>query len=535
MSFQPNFIPKKMQPLLFSSFAYHGLALFVRRDSGFSEASFSLESAQGVCSVQTLRASFGSLHFDLEEETEYHLSWEHGYIDLAYLDHGPMMLQRGIFPIYGNGNNLPGRNRIHFSPMEGWMNDPNGLCVFGGKMHLFYQYNPFGQVWGNMHWGHAVSDDLVHWIHEPVALFPQAELQDAAGLRGGAFSGSAIVQGSLMSVFFTRNVGDVARTWRKEKQVRTVSEDGIFFHDEHTVLEPHLEHCTGDFRDPKVFPYEDGFLMVVGSCISGMPTVLLYSSKDLESWSFVSNLYVEQDEKYAIAECPDFFLLGGKWVLLVGFINKDRTPQRDVKYIVGSFDGKTFLPESSGFLDEGKDFYATQTMEWKGRRILFGWNSDTRNIYKPSLHGANGTLSLPRELSLKDGRLMQNPAEDIAVLQKEARGVQGTSYMLKISGSPIRSLASILAGKKGLSLSYQENLLVLSINGQKRCTIKIQRLEQLEVFVDTALLELFVNGGEQVASIRYGGVVLEEGKVVSVQIDGMATRVESHQLSPVWS
>lgn len=523
-----------MQQIRFSSLAYQGLALFVHRERNCFEASFTLSSGRGSSEAKILKATSGYIHFALLEKEDYLLSCEGGVVDLAYLDCGPHMLEDGVFPVYGDGNRLLGRNRIHFSPMEGWMNDPNGLCVFQGKMHLFYQYNPFSQQWGNMHWGHAVTDDLVHWTQEPVAFFPQPELQDAVGLRGGAFSGSAIADGSL-SVFFTRNVGDTDRTWRKEEQVTAKSQDGINFSHEHTVLKPHLEHGSGDFRDPKVLPYANGFLMVVGSCINERPTVLLYSSANLETWNFVSMLYVETDSKYAVAECPDFFLLDGKWVLLVGFINKDRSPIRDVKYLIGSFDGKTFTPEHSGLLDEGKDFYATQTVEWKKRRILFGWNSDTRGVYVPSLHGANGTLSLPRELSIQNDRLIQKPAEEIGLLQRKETACQGEPYRLRVFGSPITRFQSVLAGnRKGVSLIYQNKRLSLFFCNTERCVLDVSRLESLDIFVDTALVEIFVNEGQRMLSVRYGDVGKIKNEPISTFVEGLSTKVESHALTSIW-
>lgn len=515
-----------MQEITFSSRNYRGLAIFVHRQADTEEASVTLFAPKGK-EARLLSSSSGYLHFDLREETEFRLVLEHAALDLAYLDTGADMLCQGVFPLYGSGNRLDPRNKFHFAPMEGWMNDPNGLCVFQGKMHLFYQYHPYGQVWGNMHWGHAVSSDLLHWIHQPVAFFPQPELQDQPTLRGGAFSGCAVADDAL-TVFFTRNVGDQARSWRIEKQVMAKSEDGIAFGEEHVVLEQHIPSCSGDFRDPKVLPYGDGYLMVVASCVEDKPTVLLYRSKHLETWEFVSFLYQEMDPKYAVAECPDFFFLDGFWVLIVGYLNRNRSPVRDVKYLVGSFDGREFVPVSSGLVDEGKDFYATQSMEWKGRRILFGWNSDTEGIYQAYPLGANGTLSLPRELSVRNQSLVQTPFRELATLRQNEAPRQGEPARLWVSGNPITSLEGALS--PALVIRYRSGLLEVLVEGRKRCSLLVEDLHQLEGYADTALLELFVNEGARVVSVRHAPALAP----ISLKVEGNDIRRECNALRSVW-
>ena len=175
-------------------------------------------------------SGFETFLFIWEKEQEYEVEISELEVSLAYSYCPDCVLEQGVRFIefkdkayFYTKDNLKDaltqdyRNTFHFSPYKNWMNDPNGLCWFKGYYHLFYQYNPNGQEWGNMHWGHAVSKDLLHWVHQPVAAYPQIELNGCEGeYRGGAFSGSAVIEKDVMHLFYTRHFGKTDRSWQRQ-------------------------------------------------------------------------------------------------------------------------------------------------------------------------------------------------------------------------------------------------------------------------------------------------------------------------------
>ena len=250
----------------------------------------------------------------------------------------------------------------HFEPKKGWINDPNGLCFFGGKYHAFFQHYPFEAKWGPMHWGHAVSEDLVNWEELPIALYPDMPYENG----GGCFSGSALEKDGVLYLMYTSVSKEHGQT-----QSIAVSRDGLHFEklpENPVIPQSPLDPENHDFRDPKIFPYGDGYRMVCGAGQGGVGYVLLFRSPDLLHWEYAGKLF-ESDQFGAVPECPDFFPLGDKWVLLFS-----RMDTRSAQFIVGEFDGVHFTPESYQQPECGTDFYAPQTfLDGKGRRLMIGW------------------------------------------------------------------------------------------------------------------------------------------------------------------
>ncbi|WP_428769131.1 glycoside hydrolase family 32 protein [Treponema sp. HNW] len=525
-----------MQNISFESDDYKGLAVFGTRISNSEQCSLILQDDKNTSLLKTITSETFMFHFEINTNVHYRLTFENANANLVYLDTGAKMLNRGIKFLTEVKYNQLYRNRYHFSPPVGWMNDPNGLVFYKDKVHLFYQFNPFSQIWGNMHWGHAVSTDLIHWTHLPVVFYPQPELQDRKNLRGGAFSGSAIVKNDLLHVFFTRHYGAFDRSWAKEWQVKATSSDGIIFENEHTVLTADVEGIEHDFRDPKIFAYENHYLMVIGGKRYGHPVVFLYRSDNTEHWDFVSVLYEETDIKYAVAECPDFFLLDGKWVLIVGFINENARIKepRDVKYLTGEFNGTTFKTEHSGLLDYGKDFYAPQTFLYKNRRICFGWNSDPRGIYRPQPASANGTLSLPRELHIEHGSLIQQPVKEIFYTVKESPTYTLPFFFnFKINKSKDFTITILSTQEGKVVLKYAKQLFSIEVAKASCNNTFISDLKQLEVFVDISLMEIFINNGSMVLTHRY---YLEGYPKILLQIESETKDyyIKSSNINDIW-
>lgn len=325
------------------------------------------------------------------------------------------------------------QNIYHFSPEKNWMNDPNGLVYYRGEYHLFYQYNPNDIVWGPMHWGHAVSVDLMHWEHLPVALYPD-EL-------GTIFSGSVVVDRNDSTGFFNGSSGMVAIFTHHgtEKEVQSIAysmDNGRSWtkYKNNPVID---NPGKKDFRDPKVFYHSPSKKWI--AVIACGSSVCFYSSCNLTVWDFES----EFKDEYAVFEgpweCPDLFLLSvdgneenKKWVLKIDIGKGAFAGGSGGMYYIGEFDGKLFIrdnPEGNHkWIDYSQDFYAAQTwagtFEEQNRRIWIGWMNNWLYADKIPATGFRGMMSLPRELSLKklsnELFLAQKPVREVAGLRKAA-------------------------------------------------------------------------------------------------------------------
>ena len=325
----------------------------------------------------------------------------------------------------------PYRPLFHFTPPANWMNDPNGLVYFEGEYHLFYQYHPESNLWGPMHWGHAVSADLVNWQHLPIALYPDE--------RGMIFSGSAVVDWEdtagfgkkAMIAVFTYNNHTYNDEHRVEDQNIAYSKDRgrTWTKYNGNPVVPHPGDLK-DFRDPKVFWYQDHWVML----LAAGDKVLFYTSSNLKEWdqsgSFGGGGYGSTD---GVWETPDLFQLpvtnasDSRWVLTVGLGNGGPAGGSATQYFIGDFDGKNFTSENPKdtvlWADHGTDYYAPQAWndEPHGRRIMIGWMSNWQYANLTPASTWRGMFSIPRELSLtqtEDGiRLVQNPIPELQSLR----------------------------------------------------------------------------------------------------------------------
>jgi fructan beta-fructosidase len=332
----------------------------------------------------------------------------------------------------------PRRPQIHFSPPAHWMNDPNGMVYANGEYHLFYQYYPNATVWGPMHWGHAVSKDLVHWENLPIALYP-----DKLGL---IFSGSAVLDKENSSGFGTKSDPPMVAMFtyhlmEGEKAGRTNFQyQGIAYsndngrtwtkYDKNPVI-PNTENIK-DFRDTKVFWNEKlkswSVVFAVGD------HVRFYNSPDLKNWKMTGEFGKTDGTHAGVWECPDLFPMNingkTKWVLLVSINPGGPNGGSATQYFVGDFDGKTFkndnAPETVLWLDYGRDNYAGVT--WSNapnnRRIFLGWMSNWDYAQNVPTEKWRSAMTLPRELSLqqteKGLQLVQNPVLETNLLREKA-------------------------------------------------------------------------------------------------------------------
>ncbi|SDO73218.1 glycoside hydrolase family 32 protein [Halobacillus aidingensis] len=317
------------------------------------------------------------------------------------------------------------RPHIHFTPEQMWMNDPNGLVYFEGEYHLFYQYHPDSKQWGPMHWGHAVSKDLITWEHLPVALYP-----DTLGM---IFSGSAVVDHKDTSGFFDGKPGLVAVFTHADgdlqRQSIAYSKDHgrtwVKYDDNPVIPNPGIK----DFRDPKVFWHEETEKWVM--VLAAGRKVQFYTSTDLKQWTYVSEFGEGWGEQKGVWECPDLFSLTNettgekKWVLPIGIDAGAPSGGSGTQYFIGSFDGKHFVPHQSKetvrWLDYGKDFYASQSFsDLPGRRVVLAWMSNWQYANDVPTDPWRSAMTIPRELTLSmvegQERLIQKPVAELTSL-----------------------------------------------------------------------------------------------------------------------
>ncbi|MCA9873377.1 MAG: glycoside hydrolase family 32 protein [Anaerolineales bacterium] len=411
--------------------------------------------------------------------------------------------------------NEPYRPHFHVSPPENWVNDPNGLVYYDGEYHLFFQQNPNDTIWGPMHWGHAVSRDLVNWVHFPTALYPDE--------IGTIFSGSAVIDWhntggygeEAMVAIFTHDTGknrqmqsiaystDNGRTWTK--------------YEGNPVLEP--PNNIRNFRDPKVFWYEseedDGHWVM---SVTGGNIILFFTSPDLKNWESSGGFGLTHGATCGVWETPDLFELPvdngpeTRWVLAVAIGGCAPAGGSGIQYFVGDFDGRTFTNDNNKDLvlwaDFGADFYAPQS--WSdapdGRKTWIAWMNNWTYAQDIPTSPWRGAFTLPRDLTLKttsEGiRLVQTPITELATLRGEhwswkEEGVTAVSPQLtKISGELFEIIAEFPVS---LNMETDRFGLRLRTGDDEQTTIGYATKEQ-KLFIDRT------QSGPNDFSNTFGGV-----------------------------
>ncbi len=442
----------------------------------------------------------------------------------------------------------PYRPHYHFSPDHNWTNDPNGLVYYKGEYHLFYQYNPFGNRWGHMSWGHAVSPDLLHWQHLPVAI---EEYLDPSGDSTMIFSGSAVVDTNNTSGFFAKDSAGIVAIYTshvhakgeglKQHQSIAYSKDkGRTFtrYDKNPVIDIGRK----DFRDPKVFWHEPTKKWIMLTVIPDEFKVNIYGSPDLKRWEFLS-AFGPLGDTARIWECPDLFEARSsqgtdkKWVLLISNSHPQGPAYVGMQYFVGSFDGSKFTPELPAqyplYLDYGRDYYAAITYnnvpESDGRVLLLGWANNWAYGQDIPTFRWRSAMAFPREVSLSviDGnsRLIQKPIKEYQSLRGEEIQDFATnlnrSFEVEFSVEPgegtnagvtllkTDSSETIIGYDQASSEVYVDRRTSgktdfnTSFTGVDRAPVRMVNGQiQLTIFVDQSLIEVFVNGGEQVITTQ---------------------------------
>lgn len=443
------------------------------------------------------------------------------------------------------------------------MNDPNGFIQWDDEYHLFYQYNPHGAFHGSIHWGHAVSRDLVYWHDLPVALRPTPGAPD----ESGCFSGCAVDNDGTPTLIYTG--------FREEQQTQCLA----ISHDKLTSWTPDPSNPVlagappsmrpQDFRDPFVWREDDNWYMVVGSGRqSGGGTALLYHTRDLKRWDYLHPLLEgEPEETGEVWECPNFFPLGDKHVLIVSV-----WPKACVYYFVGTYQNHRFIPELKGKLDHNGSFYAPlSTLDVQGRRLLVGWLDEGRTAKAQRTAGWAGSLSLPQELLLlPNGQLGMRPVAELDVLRtghikhqnikvskgriKYIDGVQGDALELNVMFKPTgaqqygiivrrspngQEETQILydAATKQIVIDRSHHSLAEDTNREPHLTdLTLAEDEplQLRIFIDRSVLEVFANNRAFVASRIYP--TRPDSLQVALTANGEleVTQLDAWNLQAIW-
>jgi fructan beta-fructosidase len=463
------------------------------------------------------------------------------------------------------------RPQFHFSPPANWMNDPNGMVYWDGEYHLFYQYYPDSTVWGPMHWGHAVSKDLVHWENLPVALAPDS--------LGYIFSGSAVMdlentsglgskENPAMIALYTYHdpIGekngtidfqtqglayslDRGRTWTKYAGNPVLKNPGI-----------------RDFRDPKVTWYQPGsgpgkWIMA----LAAQDRIQFYSSPNLLDWSLESEFNPPWAAYGGVWECPDLFPIRSdagqdKWVLLVSINPGGPQGGSATQYFVGDFDGKNFNPNTDKtlWLDHGADNYAGVTWsnipESDGRRLFIGWMSNWQYAQIVPTHPWRSAMTLPRSLVLaeKEGnfQLHSQPAQELESLRTKTTKISGPQITFE---EPLVELElipeagdftvtfsnqageSVKLGKSGDNFFFDRSAsgktdFHAEFGKVHHLPLEGIQIQSLRVFIDQSSIEVFINGGERVMT----ELVFPKEPYTQLALEGFKADQEIHYLSRIW-
>lgn len=305
---------------------------------------------------------------------------------------------------------MKNRPLFHITGEKGWINDPNGVVKFKGKYHVFYQYHPYSCEWGPMHWGHVVSDDLLNWTYLPNALTPGDEFD-----KDGCFSGTSLVKDNILYVVYTGFINHSDPKLIKQIQCLAYSEDGINFKKCGVIIDGKdipdgYQKC--DFRDPKLFFKDNAYyLLVAAKKESGGGDILLYKSSDLRKWEFVNSVLTHDSEGKMI-ECVDYH----EDLNLLVYSEQDFPAHNNhclnihsCEYEIGQFDKKfKFIPKNAkALIDYGFDFYAPQIMS--SDHYLIAWLNMWGRNNPSSKYGFAGMLTVPRKVTIENGRMMQKP------------------------------------------------------------------------------------------------------------------------------
>ena len=424
----------------------------------------------------------------------------------------------------------------HHTPKRGWMNDPNGMFYKDGVWNLYYQYNPYGSMWGNMHWGHSTTTDLIHWKDEGVAIAPD--------IWGTIFSGSCVVDKETVIAMYTSSRptpfgGDV------QAQSLAFSTDGG---QTFTKFEgnPVLTSEEKDFRDPRPFWNEDikawNLILAVGQ------EMRIYSSKDLKEWKYESSFGKEYGNHGGVWECPDLIKLDNKWLLICNINPGGPFGGSATQYFVGQFDGHRFTCESkpnvTKWMDYGKDHYATVSFynAPENRHVVLAWMSNWQYANQVPTMQFRSANSIPRDLGLFD---YQGETYVSVVPSKETLAMRGAKVKNPTEACEIvvdlkGKTEIVLSNTKGeqVTMTYDASKQTFAMDRTKSGNVGFSedfpcvteaptygKVKQLRIFIDRCSIEAFDSDGKMAMtnlvfpSEPYNTIKVKGGKATIYQIE----------------
>lgn len=448
------------------------------------------------------------------------------------------------------------RPQIHFSPAQNWMNDPNGMVYVDGTYHLFYQYNPQGNEWGNMSWGHAVSTDLIHWTEQAVAL-----MRDDLG---DVFSGSAAIDKDNTAGFGANTmVALYTSASGVQQQSLAYSTDGGKNFVRY-IGNPVIRNNDDNLRDPKVFWHEETKQWVMALAKGWKMGVDFYTSPDLKNWTYQSTFFKELAGRPSIQwECPDLIRMNNKWVLLVSVNPGGPVLGSGTMYFVGDFDGKTFKADELSYplwLDYGMDNYAGVTWSNTGdRKVMIGWMNNWQYASNVPCTPWRSAMTLPRELKLieYDGKpLLANTV--VSEIEKIAENWQTAGADLDVKDAYQLRITLDLEKNASITLSNSsDEEFVLDINASARTltahrtsatgltsfngTFSVPSMQaplcvngntvMLDLFIDQSSVEVFTQNG----SMSMTNLVFPKSLYNHMTITGTTVEAQVRRLRRIWN
>ena len=437
------------------------------------------------------------------------------------------------------------RPAFHVTPTTGWCNDPNGFSRFGEEYHLFYQYYPYENKWGPMHWGHCRTKDFIKWEELPCALAPDMEYDGQ-----GCFSGTAVEHEGKHILMYTsvleKDLEDGTHMVRQTQSIAIGDGENYEKVAENPVI---TADCLPegsspvDFRDPKIWKEDGRFYALIGSkAEDGSGQLALFTSEDALHWNYEKMIDQCKNRYGKMWECPDFFSLEGQEVLSVSPQGLTREEFRFQNiYQSGYFILKDGKPEEKDFRewDHGFDFYAPQTFQdGKDRRIIIGWmgmpDADEEYVNPTAQsEGWQHCLTVPREVTYKNGMLYQYPVKELNGLRENGTSISGSSVELPVNGPfdldiQVKGDQDKVSLGENLFLEYQGGDVILTLSetagaGRKvrKAHVPSGKVESLRILADTTAVEIYVNGGEVVFSTRYYPETQAQAvKVEAADVDG---------------
>ena len=394
------------------------------------------------------------------------------------------------------------RPSIHFAPEKNWMNDPNGTVFRDGTYHLFYQYNPEGSEWGNIQWAYATSKNLLDWERRGLRLTPDPSIGERY-----CFSGCSVKMPEGFKCFYT-SIGYEEDAVQHHAKQLICDADGNFEHirrNGHAITDSVHGFPVSEWRDPFVFFYGGKAYLVLAGIGNGKSSIFLYRAKDadLNDWEYIAPLY-SIDAEQDMLECPNVAVFGDKIVLIFSLVRENV-----VKYVCGSFDGKTLAVTREGYVDYGVNcFYATNLAQGHGKEIiLFAWEKESLNGTASPDGKYSGCLAIPRILRLNGDRLELYFINALFSLYKRPLQAESKGNSVCINESAERAYLSFSVAGDGTAeiLKNESESVELSFKGEK---LHIKR-KSLRADADERELIADIPSGEKDVQIVTDGTITE--------------------------